>query len=83
MKGDQSKTTDFVELNPGFLSKGKWDEQKVSQQQQTEALRKADELALAKGAPIYLSIDDTVIEKKSHPREPHGPWKEQVGTILI
>ena len=90
MKGDQSKTTDFAELKQGFrtsyghfLSKGKWDEQKVSQQQQTEALRKADELALAKGAPIYLSIDDTVIEKKSHPREPHGPWKEQVGTILI
>ena len=71
MKGNQSRTTDFAELKQGFrtsyghfLSKGKWDEQKVSQQQQTEALRKADELALAKGAPIYLSIDDTVIEKK-------------------
>ena len=71
MKGKQSRTTDFAELNQGFrnsyghfLSKGKWDEQKVSQQQQTQALRKADELALAKGAPIYLSIDDTVIEKK-------------------
>ncbi|MEY8232867.1 transposase [Oscillospiraceae bacterium 50-16] len=71
MKGNQSRTTDFAELKQGFrtsyghfLSKGKWDEQKVSQQQQTEALRQADELALAKGAPIYLSIDDTVIEKK-------------------
>ena len=53
MKGNQSRTTDFAELNQGFrtsyghfLSKGKWDEQKVSQQQQTAALRKADELAL-------------------------------------
>ena len=71
MKGKQSRTTDFAELNQEFrtsyghfLSKGKWDEQKVSQQQQTEALRKADELAQTKGAPIYLSIDDTVIEKK-------------------
>ena len=71
MKGNQSRATDFAELNQGFrtsyghfLSKGKWDEQKVSQQQQTEALRKADELAQTKGAPIYLSIDDTVIEKK-------------------
>ena len=71
MKGNQSRTTDFAELKQGFrtsyghfLSKGKWDEQKVSQQQQTEALRKADELAQTKGAPIYLSIDDTVIEKK-------------------
>ena len=71
MKGNQSRTTDFAELNQGyrttyghFLSKGKWDEEKVSQQQQAQALRKADELAGAKCAPIYLSIDDTVIEKK-------------------
>ena len=71
MKGNQSRTTDFAELNQEFrtsyghfLSKGKWDEEKVSQQQQAQALRKADELAGAKCAPIYLSIDDTVIEKK-------------------
>ena len=71
MKGNQSKTTDFAELNQGFrttygyfLSKGIWDEQKVSQKQQTKALRKASALALAKGKPIYLSIDDTVIKKK-------------------
>ena len=71
MKGNQSRTTDFAELNQGyrttyghFLSKGKWDEEKVSQQQQAQALRKADELAGVKCAPIYLSIDDTVIEKK-------------------
>ncbi len=71
MKGNQSKTTDFAELKQGFrttygyfLSKGKWDERKVSQKQQTEALRKASELALAKREPVYLSIDDTVIEKK-------------------
>ena len=38
-----------------FLSKGKWDERKVSQKQQTEVLRKASELALAKHEPIYLS----------------------------
>ena len=56
MKGNQSRTTDFAELKQGFrtsyghfLSKGKWDEQKVSQQQQTEALRKADELAPGEG----------------------------------
>ena len=72
MKGNQSRTTDFAELNQGnrttyghFLSKGKWDEQKVSQQQQAQALRKADELARENGAPIYLSIDDTVIKKKN------------------
>ena len=93
MKGNQSRATDFAELNQGyrttyghFLSKGKWDEQKVSQQQQAQALRKADELAGAKCAPIYLSIDDTVIEKKkpsSRATRPPGPWKERVGTIPI
>lgn len=71
MKGNQSKTTDFAELKQGFrttyghfLSKGKWDEQAVSQQQQKESFQKTVELALAKHAPVYLSIDDTVIEKK-------------------
>ena len=71
MKGNQSKTTDFAELKQGsrttygyFLSKGKWDEQAVSQKQQKESFQKAAELALAKHAPLYLSIDDTVIEKK-------------------
>ena len=71
MKGNQSKTTDFAELKQGFrttygyfLSKGKWDEQKVSQKQQAEALRKGSEIALAKGEPVYLGVDDTVIEKK-------------------
>lgn len=55
----------------------------MSQQQQTEALRKADELALAKGAPIYLSIDDTVIEKKKPSSRATRPMEEPVGTILI
>ena len=71
MKGNQSKTTDFAELKQGFrttyghfLSKGKWDEQAVSQQQQEVSFQKIAELALAKDAPLYLSIDDTVIEKK-------------------
>ena len=91
MKGNQSRTTDFAELNQGFrtsyghfLSKGKWDEQKVSQQQQAQALRKADELAGAKCGPIYLSIDDTVIEKKkpsSRAMRPMGGKRD--GTIPI
>ena len=71
MKGNQSKTTDFAELGQGFrttyghfLSKGKWDEQAVSRQQQEALFQKIAELALEKDTPIYLSIDDTVIEKK-------------------
>lgn len=71
MKGNQSKTTDFAELRQGFrttyghfLSKGKWEEKAVSQKQQEKSFQKAAELAQAKQAPLYLSIDDTVIEKK-------------------
>ena len=71
MKGNQSKTTDFAELQQGyrttyghFLSKGKWDEEAVAQKQQEQAFRKAAELAKAKQIPLRLSIDDTVIEKK-------------------
>lgn len=63
MKGNQSRTTDFVELRQGyrttygyFLSHGKWDRE--------ESFQKAAELAKEKQAPLYLSIDDTVIEKK-------------------
>lgn len=71
MKGNQSKTTDFAELDQRvrttyghFLSKGKWNEKEVSQKQQEGAFRKLAELTLARQSPLYLSIDDTVIEKK-------------------
>lgn len=71
MKGNQSKTTDFAELKQRvrstyghFLSKGKWDEKKVSQKQQEGAFRKLSEMAQERQSPLYLSIDDTVIEKK-------------------
>ncbi len=71
MKGNQSRTTDFAELKQGFrttyghfLSKGKWDEQAVSRNQQEKSFQKAAELAREKQVPLYLSIDDTVIEKK-------------------
>ena len=71
LKGNQSKTTDFAELKQAvrstyghFLSKGKWDEKAVSQNQQGKCIQKVAELAQAQQAPLYLSIDDTVIEKK-------------------
>lgn len=71
VKGNQSRTTDFAELKQGFrttygyfLSHGKWDEEKISQKHREESFRKAAELAEEKQVPLYLSIDDTVIEKK-------------------
>ena len=82
MKGNQSKTTDFAELNQRvrttyghFLSKGKWDEEKVSQKQQEGAFRKLAELALARQKPLYLSIDDTVIEKKKPSSQAKRPME--------
>ena len=82
MKGNQSKTTDFAEPGQGyrttyghFLSKGKWDEQAVSQKQQERSLQKAAELALAKHVPLYLSIDDTVIEKKKPSSQAKRPME--------
>lgn len=71
MKGNQSRTTDFAELNQccrttygHFLSTGKWDEAKVSEKQRQEGFRVVSQLAVERGAPVYLSIDNTVVEKK-------------------
>ena len=82
MKGNQSKTTDFAELDQRvrttyghFLSKGKWNEKKVSQKQQEGAFRKLAELALARQSPLYLSIDDTVIEKKKPSSQAKRPME--------
>lgn len=71
MKGNQSRTTDFAELDQccrttygHFLSAGKWDEGKVSEKQRHEEFRVVSELAAERGTPVYLRIDDTVVEKK-------------------
>jgi len=71
MKGNQSRTTDFAELKQcsrtscgHFLSTGKWDEAKISEKQRQEGFRTVSELAQERDAPVYLSIDDTMVEKK-------------------
>ncbi len=45
-------STGLKKFKQCILSKDKWDEQKVTQQQQEQALRKADELAQAKVGPF-------------------------------
>ena len=85
LKGNQSRTTDFAELGQCcrttygyFLSTGKWDEAKVSEKQRQEEFQTVSQLAAECGTPIYLSIDDTVVEKKKpsskakHPMEGTG-----------
>lgn len=58
-----------------FCPKEKWDEKAVSQKQREGAFRKAAEMALAEQAPLYLSIDDTVIEKKKPSSQAKRPME--------
>ena len=72
MKGNQSRTTDFAELKQGFrtsyghfLSKGKWDEQKVSQQRYEGALNGIEK------AVVLLSYPKDAFGSKKALRRPH------------
>lgn len=60
-RGAQEEESDNIRT---LLSKGKWNEKEMSQKQQERSFQKLAELALAEGTALYLSIDDTVIEKK-------------------
>ncbi len=69
-KGNSGKMTDYVEAFPvhrmtygHFLSKGKWDDEKVARTQKHECFQMIMELAESEQAPIFVSIDDTVINK--------------------
>ena len=91
MKGNQSRTTDFAELKQDyrttyeyFLEHGKWNEQKVSQKQQEKSFEQVAQLAQEKQTPLYLSIDDTVIEKKKPFSQTKWPMERvQTGIIPI
>lgn len=70
MKGNSGKLTDFADVFPvhrttygHFLSKGKWDEEKVAKTQEFESFQTILKLAEPHKAPIFVSIDDTVISK--------------------
>ena len=69
-RGNSGKLTDFAEVFPvhrttygHFLSKGKWDEEKVAKIQETESFQTILKLAEPQKAPVFVSIDDTVIKK--------------------
>jgi len=71
LKGNSGKTSDFAEHGSAyrttyghFLSKGKWDEQKVMSIQKRETLSSVIEKSKRTGKPVYVKIDDTVCEKK-------------------
>ncbi len=69
-KGNSGKMTDYAEVFPvhrttygHFLSKGKWDDEKVAQTQKHECFQLITELAASEQSPIFISIDDTVAPK--------------------
>ena len=69
-RGNSGKLTDFAEVFPvhrttygHFLSKGKWDEEKVAKIQESESFQTISKLAESQKTPVFISIDDTVISK--------------------
>jgi len=70
-KGNTGKTSDYAEYSDvhrttigHFLSKGKWNEAKVSATQQKNVMKTIEETSRNSGSPIYVKIDDTISEKK-------------------
>ena len=71
MKGNSGKTSDYAEHGSAcrttyghFLSKGKWNESKVSSRQKSASLSTVLSESKTTGNPLYIKIDDTVCEKK-------------------
>ena len=69
-RGNSGKLTDFADVFPvhrttygHFLSKGKWDEEKVAKIQESESFQTISKLAESQKTPVFISIDDTVISK--------------------
>lgn len=69
-RGNSGKLTDYAEVFPThrttyghFLSKGKWEEEKVAKTHEKESFRTVSELARTCQTPVFVSIDDTVIPK--------------------
>lgn len=69
-RGNSGKLTDFADVFPvhrttygHFLSKGKWDEEKVAKIQESESFQTISKLAESRKMPVFVSIDDTVIPK--------------------
>ncbi len=89
-KGNSGKMTYYAEVFPvhrttygHFLSKGKWDDEKVAQTQKHECFQLITEPAASEQSPIFISIDDTVAPKKNLHLKRNVPQKELAGITLI
>jgi len=72
-KGHSGKMQDCGELGirhrttyGHFLSKGKWNHEKVEKMQQQKSFQTILSASKDSNQPIYLSIDDTVVAKKKN-----------------
>lgn len=70
VKGNSGKMSDYAEVGPvhrtsygHFLSKGKWDDEKLEETQKRESFQTLLELSHRNGTPLFVSIDDTVLPK--------------------
>lgn len=79
-KGYSGKMADCDELRTGhrttyghFLSKGKWDHEKVETIQRHKSFQTILSVAEKANQPVYLSIDDTVVPKKKPSRRAAHP----------
>lgn len=81
-KGHSGKMTDCGELGAGhrttyghFLSKGKWNHEKVETVQRQKSFQTILSVAEKANQPVYLSIDDTVVPKKKPSRRAMRPME--------
>ena len=70
VKGNSGKMSDYAEAGSvhrtsygHFLSKGKWDDEKLEETQKRESFQTLLELSHRDGTPLFVSIDDTVLPK--------------------
>lgn len=63
VKGNSGKMSDYAEVGPvhrtsycHFLSKGKWDDEKLEETQKRESLQTLLELSHRNGTPLFVSI---------------------------
>jgi len=82
-KGNGGKMADYAEVFPThrttyghFLSKGKWDDEKVVQAQQRESCKTIPKISTSGQEPIFISIDDTVITKTKPSSKAKRPTEE-------
>jgi len=70
VKGNRGKMTDYSEVGTAhrttyghFLATGKWDDKRLEETQKRESFQTILELSRRKEAPLFVSIDDTVVRK--------------------